>query len=278
MHRVGDVEELDRREIHGLARDGAAVGRPPEAAESVHLLLRHELRQAMGERVAPTLGQTTLTAARDVGHVEIGIAHAGHLGAVGRKLRIDGLARGRARELDDRARFAFDHEHAPREGDQDPPAVLRELIRGDAARRLALTLAARALLGRELLLRAAQDAAGGEQHAFSPCHRVEGIEILDEAARTRAQEQHGIARGGDTNRGRLPERKVIGRGVLIEERAVGIGDRPRRDRRRGRQQRERERERQSARTHQPSAAFAPPGPAARSARGRGNWMTSRTIE
>jgi hypothetical protein len=101
-------------------------------------------RRVLRDRFGRAVGEPTLATGRDVADVEIAVANARDVRAVRGELRIDRIARG-ALELGDGATRPLDHEQAPGERDEDAPPVLRELVGGDAARRLALTLAARAL-------------------------------------------------------------------------------------------------------------------------------------
>ena len=222
MRGVGDAQHLDARDVGVLVGDGAAVRRPPVALRPAHLLLRDELGLAVRDVPAAALREPVLLSRRHIGHVQVVVAHARELRRVGREARVDGEAT-RARELAHGAGGALDHEQPARERYQDAPAVARELIRDDAAGALALPLAPRALLDREALLGTAQDAGRGEQHALLLARHVVLVEILHDAARTRAQEEHRLAVGRQRDRVRLAEPEAPGGGELGEE---GVGGSP----------------------------------------------------
>src|ERR1041385_1703732 len=99
-----------------------------------------------------------------------------------------------------------------------------QLERRQPARGLAQPLAARALLARQGLLRAAEQPFAGEDLALAPRLRVVGPQALHAVARPRAQEQHlaRVARDGD--RRRLAGAEAARGGVAVEEvEPAGVG-------------------------------------------------------
>ena len=69
-----------------------------------------------------------------------------------------------------------------------------------------------------------KDARRGEEDALAPGRDLEAPEVVDEAARARAQEQDLIAVGSDLDIRGESEVEPVGRGVLLEESAVGVGE------------------------------------------------------
>src|SRR5262249_13396615 len=109
MSGIENVHLLYFRQIALLVGDLLAIGRPPEAGEAVHLLLRDEFSLAMAQGLGGAGGEAVLASRIDVDDVEIAIAHARDLMAIGRKLRIDGKSRG-ALELDTISRGPVEQE------------------------------------------------------------------------------------------------------------------------------------------------------------------------
>ena len=160
--RETGVRQLVTRVAETIREWGKAGGyfRTDEDADTfhdelAHLLLRHELRQAVRALGTPTGGDGPLRAAGQVEDVQVVVADVGDALAVGGELRVEDRARPRLQFLH-RASGAVEDVKFAGEADEDEGPVAGELEVGEAADADALPLAAGLLLRAEVLLGAFQ--------------------------------------------------------------------------------------------------------------------------
>ncbi len=259
MQRVGDVMQLDRREIRLLVREEARVRRPPESVRPVHFLLRDELRFAVRERRGCTMRKLEVRARRDVDHVELAVAQRRDARAVRRELRRKPTS---ARQRNGAARRALHDEQLAAERHENLAPVLGELEAHEPPRGDALALAARLFLGAQALFSAPQQ-LGRDELALGARRDGELVEALDRVARPAAQVEHGGAVRRGRRLHRLAERVVARRGDVREATVFLRGRDPRGEQRRAR---ERHRSRAFAARHSPRARSHESSSGRRSAR------------
>ena len=207
---VGEREDRHVGLVDLGERDPAAVRRPPVSAPAPELLLRDELRDAVGNGVA---GPGRKTPRRSRAHVEepqVAVPHECDPRAVGGIARIE-LGGGGVGQPAGRPRRRVVLVEVARYGDEDPPAVGGPLVGGDAPGREAEALAQRLFGFAEGLALAAQQIFDSEQAPALARRRIgqpEGQHLVS---------GHRVARGRRQEGDRAPVRPP---GHLAEQLAV----------------------------------------------------------
>ncbi len=186
MGRVRDAQHLDAGLVDLFERHALAVGREPEAALAVELLLGDELGNPVRLLVGAAARDRALGAlAVDVEDADVVVAHVRDALAIGRQVRVE---RAIDRELAHGARHAIEHEEMPREREEDREPIGRQIERREARRRLAHALPPLALCGRELL-GVLEDLVGCAEAQQAVRRDVELVERLRRLARLGAKEE-----------------------------------------------------------------------------------------